>query len=1297
MTKRLSIRWVFGFDKSRKRYVYPFGMVQVVNAMAGNGREKDIQNSDPLTPPVEAPTDLNAVQQAEWAHRRILQLVDESRRHAAENHELREKTRLFEQEQRRLSTLLREAQRLVLAMEEGIQTLRRSISLQLGYLITHSLGSVGDMLALPLRIFRLLRDARRRNGQQAEGTRPVVHVPLPYDLFPSELRQELEQFQASAAAYDASANPAPVKGSPSSRFAALSAHLSELRIASVMDEFTFSAYRDCCELSQLTPEGWRTEVHAFRPHLLFIESAWDGKNSLWQRKVSGTSKELLDLTAHCRKVGIPVIFWSKEDPVHFKTFLDTARQADVVFTTDIDCVKHYKTELGHDRVFLLPFATQPLTHNPLERYQRRPGFCFAGSYYVRYPIRQRDFDSLIQAVSSLGPLDIYDRNHGKEHPNYIFPEKYRRYILGSLPFDEIDVAYKGYEFGININTVKNSQSMFARRVFDLLASNTSTVSNYSRGLRLMFGDLVTSSDDADQLVKSLQPLAEDALYRRKHRLAGLRKVMREHTYQHRLGYIFAKVYGETLEPVEVEIVVLAKAGSHDELNRLLVNFNRQTWLRKRLVLQFGAGFTPAQTPVGQNIQVLSQTQADARPLAALVGSGYVAGFHADDYYGPNYLTDLALAVSYSPASAIGKVSHYRLQKNVPVLQLDGAQYRLGSALARRRGMAMGTQFPGDTVSEWTGQIDLGVLGTNTLALDEFNYCANATAMTDTSIVDDLVGLDEGMALGDLLAFAERIPADRTTHVGSMRDESSSLPHLDAANLFARLGDSGSSYLSFEMDNSSVLLRSTLPAGRHAYVYLSGDLTPGELHFTDIAKLQLVCERSDGLELVLTYKDPAGGKISHSILKAGANVTVAAPGGMHMIGLGLRVSKAGDFRIRRLALDHVPLEVDAMVTRSRYLLLAKNYPSYQDLYKHAFVHRRVAEYRRSGIDVDVFRIGGNGLSFYEFDGLDVAYGQADHLRAMLRSGSYDAILTHVLDEPMWEVLQEFVDSTRLYVWAHGSEIQSANRRECDHVDAATRTRAVALGERRMHFWRRIFEEGHPNLKMVFVSEWSANDVMEDVGVRLPEASYEVVHNFIDGNLFKYVPKDAAQRKRILSIRPFASHVYANDLTVRAIQILSAQPFFDELQFTIIGDGPLFDETVKPLLGFANVTLEKRFMTQRQIAELHRDYGVFLVPSRMDSHGVSRDEAMASGLVPVTTRVAAIPEFVDESCGLLADTEDAAGLAHGIAQLYGDPDLFLRLSKAAASRVRQQSGYDATIAREIALFKDRSPRCQNRCGH
>jgi glycosyltransferase involved in cell wall biosynthesis len=77
-------------------------------------------------------------------------------------------------------------------------------------------------------------------------------------------------------------------------------------------------------------------------------------------------------------------------------------------------------------------------------------------------------------------------------------------------------------------------------------------------------------------------------------------------------------------------------------------------------------------------------------------------------------------------------------------------------------------------------------------------------------------------------------------------------------------------------------------------------------------------------------------------------------------------------------------------------------------------------------------------------------------------------------------------------------------------------------------------------------------------------------------------------------------------------------------------------------------------------------------------------MSSGLVPVTNRVAAVPEFVDERCGMLVEAEDYRGLAEAVAKLYHDRGLFLRLSAGASEQVRRQSGPGETIEKELELL-------------
>ena len=116
------------------------------------------------------------------------------------------------------------------------------------------------------------------------------------------------------------------------------------------------------------------------------------------------------------------------------------------------------------------------------------------------------------------------------------------------------------------------------------------------------------------------------------------------------------------------------------------------------------------------------------------------------------------------------------------------------------------------------------------------------------------------------------------------------------------------------------------------------------------------------------------------------------------------------------------------------------------------------------------------------------------------------------------------------------------------------------------------------------------------------------------------------------------------------------------------------------------LEETFLRQDEIANIYHQNGIILIPTRGDTQGVSRDEAMATGVVPVTNAVAAIPEFTDETCAILAAKEDYMGLAEGIEKLYYSPDLFQQMSHNAADRVRHQSAKEYTIDKEISLIID-----------
>lgn len=916
-----------------------------------------------------------------------------------------------------------------------------------------------------------------------------------------------------------------------------------LRIAAIMDEFTAASYAPECDLLQLLPHCWLGQLAQNPPDLLFIESAWKGLDELWYRKVAQETQILQAIVRYCKARRIPTVFWNKEDPVHFDTFISTARLFDHVFTTDADCIPRYRKALGHHRIYPLPFACQPKLHNPIETYQRKKAICFAGSYYRYFSDRTRNLRHLLDHLTQQFHLEIFDRYYGQNDPNYQFPAEYQSFIKGNLPFDQINRAYKGYRYALNLNSVKQSPTMFARRIFELLASNTLVLSNYSRGVRLLFGNLVLSSDDGPQLLKKLKYYADDEHLAGKLRLAGLRKVLSEHTYAHRLSYIAQKALNYHVAPAVPKIQVLALARDIKEFNLLLGHCKRQTYQQVRYSVFITEGWQPPNL-IDSSIEILLASNFTTANVAALCKQAdFVSGFVAEDYYGPNYLNDLALSTRFTSAPLLGKGAFYENIEGVFMLQNAVLTYRPVPKLKARCSIIQPTLIGEFLLLDWLNDLpEMEYTHTEALSLDPYHYCLRASEQpwVEVSPVVDDIALDVGVDFPEFVAQSE-------------------------------------------------------------------------------------------------------GNYSGNITQIFGN-------------------------------------------QASYLILTNQYPHYEHIYRNQFVHARVKAYLQAGFKVDVFSLSRDkkALHYYELEDIEVMEGSDYGLKQLLETGAYQTVAVHFLDSEMWKILEQFTQSLRIIPWLHGFEVQPWHKRDYNFSHENQRYTAQREGEKRMEFWQ-FFLQSQAYWKLVIVSQSFADEIMDDYALTLDESRYTVIPNPVDTHLFQYFEKPAHQRRKILSIRPFASRKYANDLTVAAILLLSKQPWFKELEFNIVGDGALFEETLQPLQNFPNVLIEKRFLNHQEMADRFTQYGIFLCPTRWDSHGVSRDEAMSSGLVPITTAISAVPEFVNEGCGILAPPESAKGLAEGIIRLYESPALFAKLSRQAAARVRQQSAADLVIAREIALIR------------
>lgn len=317
-----------------------------------------------------------------------------------------------------------------------------------------------------------------------------------------------------------------------------------LTIAALLDEFSEVCFSPDCNLIPIKSTDYLSRIcKSGKIDFLLVESAWRGPGNTWKHLLVNNKKnpvppgikQLQNLVSECKRRNIPTIFWGKEDPVHFKHFIITAGLFDYIATTDSSCVNQYKKKFGHDRVFVLPFAAQTALHKPAGLDKRLSLSCFAGACRdAQYPNRKASMDIVVKPAIKYG-LHIYDR-HLVGSSGQDFPEIYTACLQGGIQYSEMVKKYREYRVFLNVNSIDNSQTMFSRRVFELLACGTPVISSYSPGIKQMLPEVLLSTS-AVETEKHLNSLLFDDSYWNSVSQAGIKRIFSGHTYLHRLKTI----------------------------------------------------------------------------------------------------------------------------------------------------------------------------------------------------------------------------------------------------------------------------------------------------------------------------------------------------------------------------------------------------------------------------------------------------------------------------------------------------------------------------------------------------------------------------------------------------------------------------------------------------------------------------------------------------------------------------------------------------------------------------------------
>jgi hypothetical protein len=417
----------------------------------------------------------------------------------------------------------------------------------------------------------------------------------------------------------------------------------------VLDEFSTQCFAPEARLWPISTRDYSEALERLRPDIMLIESAWNGNDGDWAYQITGPGgpkSAFYALIQACRQQGIPTVFWNKEDPPHFEEFLPAAKEFDVILTSEESLIEAYSSAAGHENVATLPFAAQPRIHKPLRDPQANVGnVAFAGQYFAhKFPERREQMELLFPPSAELG-LSIYSRALGGD-PNYAFPESYAPFVVGSLPYEAMVRAYGHHKVFLNVNSVPQSKSMCARRIFELSSSKTAVVSVESEAISGAYAaDEVFTVRTQLEAREVLGRLVGDHVFRERATHKAWRRTLQQHTYADRMQQIYGMAGLEWRVPQE-DVTAVLVASSLASLDRLITQAKEQTVELASLVVVCRVGPEDGQIRAVLQRRGLSDAVTILRTPQDIENfqpqTRFVAVLSEAFDYAPNYVGDLRL-------------------------------------------------------------------------------------------------------------------------------------------------------------------------------------------------------------------------------------------------------------------------------------------------------------------------------------------------------------------------------------------------------------------------------------------------------------------------------------------------------------------------------------------------------------------------------------------------------------------------------------------------------------------------------
>jgi glycosyltransferase involved in cell wall biosynthesis len=183
-------------------------------------------------------------------------------------------------------------------------------------------------------------------------------------------------------------------------------------------------------------------------------------------------------------------------------------------------------------------------------------------------------------------------------------------------------------------------------------------------------------------------------------------------------------------------------------------------------------------------------------------------------------------------------------------------------------------------------------------------------------------------------------------------------------------------------------------------------------------------------------------------------------------------------------------------------------------------------------------------------------------------------------------------------------------------------------------------------------------------------------------------DVKKKEKTLNLLYFGRLEYEKGIDIMLNSFAKVLPKFPSIKLHIIGEGNYMDISKRYCnkLGIIGNVIFYGWKEMNDIQKIMSNCDLCILPSRIESFGLTIAEAMAAGIPVISTKAGAIPEILKNGVtGTMVASEDIEELTEAIIYALENKSEIQNRAKAARKLIKKEFSWDVSVKKFIEVYK------------